>query len=76
VSDWILFTWDKAVDHLLHIYMADNGTQYIRRKNGASSELLATSYDTTPGGDRTLEQTIESEGTTVNVPFLTKVEVY
>lgn len=71
-SDWVSYTWTDGNVHLIHIYMEDNGTQYIRRKNTSGTTLW---YDSPAASDTTLEAVFTEDGTTANKPFITKIEV-
>lgn len=73
-SDWITYTWDTSKDHLIHIYMADAGTQYFSSR---AQTGITRYYDTSPATDVTMEQTVTSDGSTSDAGsrFLVKIEV-
>lgn len=70
-SDWISFTFTNTNAHLIHIYMADAGTQYLSRQLSSPE----TVYYAVAGGDDTLVADVSYVDTTVNRPFIVKIEV-
>lgn len=72
VSDWIVFPFTRSNAHLVHVYMADNGTQYLRRDTASSD---ANYYNSNPTGDETLTAAVTATGSTPNRYFIVKIEV-
>ena len=73
-SDWMDFTFTAATAYLIHIYMADHGTQYIRRH--ANDSVQDAYYDENAAGDDTLTVDWTADSSTNNFPFMVTFEVY